>query len=356
LSRVLSQWREGGDLSGIPNVACFDRGDDFQLNPREIENNDMDSNSIAWHYLEPELMTPLAYLRTARSCPFSCSFCNYPVLAGEHVLTDLQLLEQELRYLHEAGTRYLVFVDDTFNVPLPRFKRLLRMLIDNHWNFQWISFFRCSNADEETFDLMAKSGCIGVLLGIESGDQTILNYMNKFAKVDRYKWGIQQLHARGIPTLASIICGFPGETDQTWSNTLQFLEDTSPTFFNVQLYYHDTRSPIARRSEEFRIEGAGYSWRHKTMNWQVAADLARDAFRSVEHSLPLALYGFSIWSLPYLFPKGIAMTQLGEFAGIAREMLVKGFDDVPTDFSSQTTRLTNVFRQTELVRNLRQRT
>src|SRR5580692_8915848 len=77
-----------------------------------------------------------------------------------------------------------VFVDDTFNVPLPRFKKLLRMMIDKAWGFEWISFFRCSNADEEAFDLMARSGCIGVFLGIESGDQTILEYMDKHAKVE----------------------------------------------------------------------------------------------------------------------------------------------------------------------------
>jgi radical SAM superfamily enzyme YgiQ (UPF0313 family) len=35
---------------------------------------------------------------------------------------------------------------------------------------------------------MKGSGCIGVLLGIESGDQRILQLMNKSAKVERYRW------------------------------------------------------------------------------------------------------------------------------------------------------------------------
>jgi p-methyltransferase len=193
---------------------------------------------------------------------------------------------------------------------------------------------------------MQASGCLGVFLGIESGDQTVLNHMAKFANVDRYRWGIQQLHQRGIMTFASMICGFPGETRQTFRNTLNFLEETGPDFFNVQLYYHDVRSPIARRTAEFQIEGAGYNWRHRTMEWREAAELARSACRTVENSLPLTLYGFSIWSLPYLFSKGIGLPQVAEFGTIAREMLIDSFDDHPRDFTPQLEQLAAVFRET----------
>jgi radical SAM PhpK family P-methyltransferase len=345
LSRVLGALRDGHEPADIPNVAWIDIGGQFHINRREMEKNDLDENAIEWERLPKELYTPIAYLRTARSCPFSCSFCNYPTLAGEHVLSGLEKLGRGLEYLHDAGTRYLVFVDDTFNVPLPRFKQLLRMMIEKRWGFQWISFFRCSNTDEEALDLMQASGCLGVFLGIESGDQTILNNMTKFANVNRYRWAIGQLHQRGIMTFASLICGFPGETRQTFRNTLDFLEQTGPDFFNVQLYYHDVRSPIARKSLEFQIEGAGYNWRHRTMDWREAAELAKGAFRNVENSLPLTLYGFSIWSLPYLFSKGLGLPQIAEFGTIAREMLVSSFEDSPMDFSAQLEQLTGVFRE-----------
>jgi radical SAM PhpK family P-methyltransferase len=345
LSRVLGALRDGHEPADIPNVAWIDIGGQFHINRREMEKNDLDENAIDWERLPKELYTPIAYLRTARSCPFSCSFCNYPTLAGEHVLSGLEKLGRGLEYLHDAGTRYLIFVDDTFNVPLPRFKQLLRMMIERRWGFQWISFFRCSNTDEEALDLMQASGCLGVFLGIESGDQTILNNMTKFANVDRYRWAIGQLHQRGIMTFASLICGFPGETRQTFRNTLDFLEQTGPDFFNVQLYYHDVRSPIARKSLEFQIEGAGYNWRHRTMDWREAAELAKGAFRNVENSLPLTLYGFSIWSLPYLFSKGLGLPQIAEFGTVAREMLVSSFEDSPMDFSAQLEQLTGVFRE-----------
>ncbi len=337
-------------LAAVPNLCYRDQRGGFQRTPRQPENNEMDSNSVDWSLLDRGLITPLAYLRTARSCPFSCSFCNYPTLAGKHVVTGLEKLESELAYLHGIGTRYLVFVDDTFNVPLPRFKKLLRLMIERQWGFAWISFFRCSNADEEAFDLMAKSGCIGVFLGIESGDQTILGYMDKHATVERYRWGVEQLRQRGIVTFASIICGFPGETPETAARSREFIEEARPTFFNVQLYYHDPRSPIARRAAEFAIKGGGYSWQHRGMDWRRGAELARSAFRDVRGSVPLSLYNFSIWSLPYLLSKGATMEELVEFGRITREMLIAGFDDTQKDLGREEQRLTELFAGSALAR------
>ena len=163
-------------------------------------------------------------------------------------------VERQLRYLHEAGTTDLVFIDDTFNVPLPRFRNILRMMIRNKFQFRWISFFRCSNADEDAFDLMRESGCVGVLLGIESGDNFILKCMNKSATREKYEWGMAKLKGRDIATFVSLICGFPGETKESVTRSIEFVQEAAPTFFNVQLYYHDTRAhPGAGRSSGSKV-------------------------------------------------------------------------------------------------------
>jgi radical SAM PhpK family P-methyltransferase len=353
LSEVVARLRDGRDLGDVPNLIHGAGGRSLRRNRREAESNDMDENAVDWSLLDRQLITPVVYMRTARSCPFSCTFCNYPTLAGKHVLASMEVLQRELSYLHGIGARYLVFVDDTLNVPLPRFKSLLRLMIDSGWDFRWISFFRCSNADEETFDLMQRSGCLGVFLGIESGDDTILGYMNKRAKVERYRWGIEQLKRRNIVTFASIICGFPGETRETAMNSLHFVEESRPTFFNVQLYYHDLRSPIACRAEQFGIKGAGYSWRHASMDWRTAAAIARDFYRTVTRSIPLSLYNFSLWSVPYLMAQGIALAELVEFGNIAREMLLGSFDDQPAEFAGQERRLVELLGGSELAARLR---
>src|SRR4051812_38676077 len=75
LSEVLACLRGGGNLATVPNLFYRDEDEEFQSTRREPESNDMDSNSVDWSLLDKDLIAPLAYLRTARSCPFSCSFC-----------------------------------------------------------------------------------------------------------------------------------------------------------------------------------------------------------------------------------------------------------------------------------------
>lgn len=346
LSQVCAALRDPdhADLSSIPNLIYTFDNEEFHRTSRKIENNELDENAVDWSYFQPDLFNRPIYLRTAISCPFACSFCSYPTVAGEHKLTSVEVVEQQLRYIHSMGTKQVVFVDDTFNVPLPRFKQLLRMMIKNEFNFQWLSFFRCSNADDEAFDLMQQSGCVGVFLGIESGDQGILNNMNKFADTKRYKEGIRKLKDRGIATFASIIAGFPGETRESIKNTIEFLEEAAPTFFNIQLYYHDLETPIHKEAQKYNIRGAGYSWSHETMDWKEAASWVEYIYRNVRNSIPLTLYGFSIWSVPYLISKGITIEQVKQFGTIARELLVQSFEDVePVDFSVQESRLISVF-------------
>ena len=342
----------GGSMDGlrtVPNLIYTVDGTSFTQTQRVPEKNNLDEGTIDWGLFNPSEIAPISFIRTARSCPFACSFCNYPTMAGEHVVSDIANVERQLKYLHSIGTTDVVFIDDTFNVPLPRFKNILRMMIEHEFNFRWISFFRCSNADEETFDLMKRSGCVAVFLGIESGDQQILKYMNKSATLERYKWGMRHLHERGIATFASLICGFPGETRESVMNTLRFVEEMSPTFYNVQLYFHDRRSPIQKRAEEFQIQGAGYSWRHRTMDWREAIEWVKYLYTNIHNSAPLSLYGFSLWAVPFLLSRGISLEQIKEFSRIVKPMLLSSLDDVSADFSGVEEQLTELFRDTPIL-------
>jgi len=345
LSRVVDQLRQNGSgrLEVVPNLVYSLGGDGFQATPREPENNPMDEIAIDWSSFDPSLFAPTTYMRTARSCPFSCAFCNYPTLAGKHELTSLQVIERELRYLHESGVKHLVFIDDTFNVPLPRFKQICRMMIENRFDFRWVSFFRCSNSDDEAFDLMAESGCMGVLLGIESGDQRLLKLMNKAVKVERYWSGIRKLKERGILTYALFFVGYPGETEESVRNTTDFILDRSPDFFLTQLYYHDTKVPIHGRAEELGIQGAGYNWRHNTMDWRQAAAWCEHIYHTVADSTILPLYGIGLWTIPYLVDNGISIDRFKRFARIASKMLVRSLDDVPVDFGKELAEIQSLF-------------
>jgi radical SAM PhpK family P-methyltransferase len=331
-------------LQSIPNLMYATGGAGFHRTGRRAEANDLDQESVNWNDFDPAVVTPLAYLRSARSCPFTCSFCQYPILAGSHDLNSIDVMARQLEELRAMGTTDLVFIDDTFNVPLPRFKKLLQMMIDRKFGFRWVSFLRCSNVDEAAIDLMKESGCIGVLLGIESGDQQILKYMNKAVKLDRYRFGIRELKKRGIATYASLICGFPGETEQSVRNSVSFIEETGPTFFNVQLYYHDARSPIHRRADEFKIEGAGYSWAHRTMDWRQAIDWSIYMYENIHNSIFFSLYGMSLWGISYLVSKGLSMQQVKAFGKASRTLLFDSLAERDADHAEQERQLLDAFR------------
>lgn len=329
LAAVLECLRtKGSDLSQVPNLIyrAGSRGPAMKRTLRKLENNNLDENSVDWSLFDPSFYTPTTYMRTSRSCSFSCAFCNYPTMAGALTLSSLSTIENELRYLTEHGVENMIFVDDTFNVPLPRFKKICKMMIDQKFDLRWVSFFRCSNADDEAFELMAEAGCLGVFLGIESGDQRILKNMNKFARTDRYRYGVEQLRNRGMISLASIVLGFPGENEESVRNTLNFINETQPTFYNVQLYFHDVLAPIEQQREKYGIEGSGYSWRHDTMSWQEGVALKDDFIPHATGSALMPLYGLSIWCIPYLLAHGISMETIIRFAKAATGYVVESLD------------------------------
>ena len=327
--RILKKGQTKG-LKSVPNLRFFDNEGQYIQTERKVESNNLNDHAIGWHYFEKNFYSPVNYIRTSRGCPFSCAFCDYPEFAGPHSLLDLSVLEKELDYLSQKDVKYLIFTDDTLNVPLPRFKAMCRLLIRKKYGFKWVSFFRCSNADEATFDLMKESGCIGVYLGIESGDQGMLKKMNKFADTDKYAASVGMLDQRNIMTLASMIVGFPGETAQSVENSIRFLKENPFTFFSVQLYYHNQMAPVEKLRDAFGIKGSRYSWRHDTMDWKDAVRQKEEMIRCVDGPVYLPLYDFSIWAFPYFLGQGFSVEQLIGFLRGAKSLLLLSIDEQST--------------------------
>lgn len=310
------------DLTTVDNIAVR-TGRTFTRTKRVLERNDIDASAMDYTLFASDETAPASQVRTARSCAFKCSFCSFPVIAGAHEIMSLSGLEKSLDHLRQTGTTHLFFIDDTFNVPLKPFRDLCRLMIEKQYGFEWVCQFRCGNAQDEDFDLLAEAGCIGVLLGIESAAPEILRLMNKGVRVDRYREGIAKLKARGIITYASFISGFPGETDATFAETRNFIRSEQPDYYVIEPYFHDPRVPIAERSAEFALRGASYSWQHRTMTWKQAFDLAENAYETITESTILPLQSADLWTLAYLRSAGFSMDLIRGFTTIAARMLVK---------------------------------
>jgi radical SAM PhpK family P-methyltransferase len=339
LCSVLTCLQQGGDsLADIPNLYLpTDEG--YRFTGMKPENNSLDEWAISWGTIADHELGTALQTRTARSCAFSCSFCDYPTRAGALALADLATVERELSEMAELGTRSVIFVDDTFNIPPNRFKDICSMLVRRNFGFEWFSYFRCSNArDPEIFDLMRESGCTGVFLGIESGDDRVLKNMNKKARIEQYEYGMAQLHSRGIATFASFITGFPGETPETVDNTIDFINRTKPTFFRCEPWWYNHNSPIHARFADFGLRGRDYQWEHRTMDNHGATEAADRAFRKVNGSTWMPMYNFDFWALPYLMSKGMTLEQIVDFHRLCRNLMdhnLNGSTNGETDIRQQ---------------------
>jgi radical SAM PhpK family P-methyltransferase len=330
LAQIIQCLQTGGDVSEVPNLAYFDGGH-LRRTAEVPENNSLDENFVNWKGLtDGGDLGPTLQTRTARSCAFKCSFCNYPTRAGALTLASLDTLEREFNTMIELGNvQNIVFIDDTFNVPLPRFKDICRLMIRKNYRFNWFSYFRCSNSDDEAIELMAESGCKGVFLGIESGSPKILKNMNKAATVEKYERGIEMLRRHGVLTFASFITGFPGETEETVRETLDFIRMTKPDYYRTQLWYCEAGTPIVKQRDQYGVEGDGFVWSHNTMDSMEAMEWIERIFLSIKDSVWLPQWSFDFWIIPYLMGKGVALADFREFMKLSQSLMALGIATVP---------------------------
>jgi radical SAM PhpK family P-methyltransferase len=326
LARVLEALRCKASFDRIPNVIYRD-GRRVARTAEVGEQNSLADEMVDYSLFSPDDFRGFVSLRTAKSCPFACAFCAFPERAGAYSYLPVPLVEQELdaiRRLESVTT--LSFIDDTFNVPKGRFKDILRMMIRNQYGFRWNSYLRADHVDDEAIELMARSGCEGVFLGVESGSDRILTLMNKTSRRGHYQKIIPQLRDAGIISHANVILGFPGETIDTIAETAGLIETAKPDFFRAQLWYCDPTTPVWRQREVLKIKGSAFSWSHPSMDSDTACEWMERFFHEISGSIWLPQYGFETWSLYYLQRRGMPLDQVKRFvqafnAGVRAKVL-----------------------------------
>ena len=156
-------------------------------------------------------------LQATRGCPFSCSFCTVPSLNPGFRVRPVDEVVRDIATTHFPlpwQERIVWFWDDNLLVKREWAKNLLRELSGlNKW---WLTQASIDIVkDRELLDLMERSGCIGIFLGIESLDDADLrNVRKRQNKAAEYCDAIERLHERGICVMAGFISGFDDQTPQ----------------------------------------------------------------------------------------------------------------------------------------------
>ncbi|GAA0709946.1 hypothetical protein GCM10008904_21230 [Paraclostridium ghonii] len=312
LVNVINRIKNNLSFYDVPNITYKYNGEYISTNI-EIENNTLEDNMVDWTLFQDRL-TNMVNIRTAISCPFSCSYCEYPQHAGKYQTVGVDALEKELNLLASTGkVTSIMFVDDTFNVPPDRFKEILKMIIRNKYDFRWNSFFRCQFADEEMVSLMKESGCDGVYLGIESGSNEILKNMNKMVEADKYRKGIELLKKYDINILVSTLIGFPGETNETVAETIKFIEEVEPSFLRIHLWFCSQLVPIWDNREKYQIQGSQFEWKHATMNTMQACEHIEYMFNNLKNTNYIPQYNFDFAGVINLLHRGMKLEDIKSF-------------------------------------------
>jgi anaerobic magnesium-protoporphyrin IX monomethyl ester cyclase len=160
-------------------------------------------------------------IMTSWGCPFACNFCSVTAMFGrkyrfrspESVIAEIKL----------SKARKIFFYDDNMAADKKRLKILLQMMIDEGLTMPWSAQVRTDVVrDRELLDLMKRSGCNRVYLGLESVNQATLDGFHKSQSVDDIVKAIKKLHEFGIDSHGMFVLGADEDTKQTVRDTVAF--------------------------------------------------------------------------------------------------------------------------------------
>ncbi len=198
-----------GDVSGIQNL-CFRQGETIIQNPWRPLVEDLDALPIPDYSLIHGWKggKGVVSIATSRGCPFACSFCSVILLFGrKHRVNSVDRVMAEIRQ-NGLKASHIFFCDDNFTADRARTKELCERIIKEKIKIEWSAQVRAEAAkDPELLDLMAKSGCFAVFVGLESINPATLKAYNKSQTVEGIKESVVNFHRHGINVHGMFVFG-----------------------------------------------------------------------------------------------------------------------------------------------------
>jgi radical SAM superfamily enzyme YgiQ (UPF0313 family) len=163
--------------------------------------------------------------QTTRGCPYNCSYCEVTQVYGgkfRHRPVDEVLHEiQEIRRLTRSN--FIYFVDDNFVANRRHALEIMERLIPLNLIYGCLATANVGD-DPEVLDLMARSGCKHVNIGMESISPESLRAINKKQnKIKDYERQFKALRDRGINFSINVMFGLDGDGPDIFDATVDFL-------------------------------------------------------------------------------------------------------------------------------------
>ncbi|MDK1032243.1 MAG: radical SAM protein, partial [Planctomycetia bacterium] len=206
-------------------------------------------------------------IRTSRGCPNRCRFCAGHVASGLGVRYHSidYVLQQIRRVVQRFGVKAIHFEDDTLGADSARLLDLCEAIrrSDLRRRICWDGCLRVDQAEPELLAQMKSAGCIQVEYGFESGSDSALRRLGKNATGELNRRAVRLTREAGLRIFADIMFGLPGETEEDFKATINFLRWAKPEVISTSRLaplpgtpIYDDLPPDVRDS----LDWAGYSY------------------------------------------------------------------------------------------------
>jgi len=333
----------GGSLSDVPGIYYRNNGE-IKINPQPGFIEDLDEiPPPAWdlinvekhfekHFLRIRSMNPHQKMDrtipivTSRGCPYRCSYCHN--IFGKKVRKhSTKRVLEEMEFVKKTyGVEELEFIDDIFNIDIPRAKEIFREVIDRKLNlaFSFPNGLRSDNFDEELMDIMKEAGVYRLIFAIEAGSDRIQKLMRKNLNLEKAMANIRMADKKGFFLGGFFMMGFPTETLEEVKQTFRFAAESrlhTAHFFlltpfpgtdfwhqaieagmnlgNSQMHYHEISANLSNipseTLEQMRIKALAKFYLNPIRIFRFATRTPNFAKRSVEYAWVLILSILGKW-------------------------------------------------------------
>jgi len=174
---------------------------------------------------------------TSRGCPYSCTFCYKGMWGKKWRARSPQNIIREMSNLYnQYGINGFIIQDDTFILDKHRVLDLCNRIKDLKFKPKWLCNGRVNLVTPRLCHEMAEAGCVEIAFGIESGNQTILDSINKDTDLGTIENAVRWSKAAGLRVNGYFIIGLPGETKDTIRQTIAFAKELDLDLYGFSLY------------------------------------------------------------------------------------------------------------------------
>jgi anaerobic magnesium-protoporphyrin IX monomethyl ester cyclase len=167
---------------------------------------------------------PYMAIVTSRGCPYRCAYCHQTMgkvfrkRSAESVLTEME----ELRFKH--GFKEFEIIDDCFNLDRERMYAILAGIRDRlgHVKLHFPNGLRSDMLEPEDMALFKQAGTVSACFAIETSSARLQKMIHKNLNIEKAAVTINASVKEGIYSIGVFMIGFPTETYQEASGTVEF--------------------------------------------------------------------------------------------------------------------------------------